>query len=172
LSGFTEKNCADFELLTTIFIDLLVEDQAYIFSIINLTQTQVNRSLVYNLFDLAETRSPEKTAHTMTKMFNSEKDSPFFQRIKLLGTTPRIDGGTLYKPVLSQGTVVQRMLDLISEEPKQDRDEIKKGERIRLTGQELENGLIFRQFFVEEKDWAIYKTMFNYFSAVQKNFEV
>lgn len=170
LAGFTNDNCQGFDLLVVIFIDLLMEDQAYIFSVINLTQTKVNRSHVYDLFDLAETRSPEKTAHTIAKMLNSEEESPFYQRIKLLGNIPKADGEVLYKPILSQGTVVAEVLELISLDPKRDRNYIKQGIKVQLKGDEVERGLIFRRFFVEDQDWAIYKTMLNYFSAIKNNF--
>lgn len=31
--------------------------------------------------------------------------------------------------------------------------------------------MIFRRFFVEDQDWAIYKTIVNYFSAIKNNFK-
>ncbi|MBD1850968.1 DGQHR domain-containing protein [Cyanobacteria bacterium FACHB-502] len=170
LSGFDEYNCQNFSLLATIFIDLVLEDQAYIFSTINVTQTKINRSHVYDLFDVAETRSPEKTAHTIAKMLNTEQESPFYRRIKFLGNIPEVDGEILYKPILAQGTVVRRMLDLISRSSREDRDQIKRGRTIPEQGDEIEKGLIFRPFFIQNKDWAIYKTMINYFSAVKANF--
>lgn len=48
----------DFEINVSIFIDIDIADQAYIFSTVNLAQTKVNKSLVYDLFGLAKKRSP------------------------------------------------------------------------------------------------------------------
>jgi DGQHR domain-containing protein len=170
LAGFSEENSKNFELLVTVFVDLPVEEQAYLFSTINLTQTKVSKSLVYDLFDVSETRSPQRTAHLVAKALNGEKESPFFQRLKLLGSAPRIDGEVLYRAQLTQGTFVDRLLALITNDPTSDRDLEKRGQRPGITGNEVEEGLIFRPFYLEEKDWAILKVMSSYFSSVAEHF--
>lgn len=170
LAGFQNDNCTNFDLIVALFIDLVVEEQAYLFSTINLTQTKVNKSLVYDLFDVAETRSPQRVAHHIVRALNAEKESPFYKRIKLLGVTPRYEGQPLYAPMLTQGTVVSRLLDLISRDPSGDRDTEKRGEKQKLSGREIEEGLIFRQPYVENQEWAIYKVMSSYFGAVARNF--
>ncbi|MBF0333378.1 MAG: DGQHR domain-containing protein [Alphaproteobacteria bacterium] len=170
LAGFNDSNSTEFDVVVSFFIDLQIEDQAYLFSIINLKQTKVSKSHVYDLFDLSEIRSPQKTAHTIAKTMNRDPDSPFFQRLKLLGMTPKFEGEALYEAPLTQGMFVDRLLRLISHTPIEDRDASKNREPLRLSGHEVGGGLIFRQFYAEDKDWAILKTMNNYFVAVSAHF--
>ncbi len=170
LAGFNEDNATGFELIVSIFVDLELEDQAAIFSTINLKQTKVSPSLVYELFELEVTRSPQKTAHDMVKALNRDEDSPLFKRIKILGVVPKVNGEALYRPLLTQGTFVKRLLPLISENPESDRDLAKRGKQIELIGDEVERGYIFRPFYATEKDWAILKTLKNFFTAVSKAF--
>lgn len=65
--------------------DLTDEEKAYVFSIINSKQTRVNPSIVYDLFSLAERRSPQKTCHEIARGINSNPDSPFYKKLKMLG---------------------------------------------------------------------------------------
>ncbi len=170
LSGFDGAKVNNFDLLVAFFIDLPVEDQAYLFSTINVNQTKVNKSLVYDLFEVSESRSPQRTAHLITKALNTDEDSPFYRRIKLLGVAPKFDDEVLYKAPLSQGTVAQRIVETISSDPMSDRDIIRRGKQIERTGSEIEKGLIFRKFFAEEKDGVILRIIKNYFRAVAEAF--
>jgi DGQHR domain-containing protein len=107
-----------FDVNVSIFIDADIEDQAYLFSTVNLTQTKVNKSLVYDLLDLARTRSPQKTCHNIAVGLDQGKGSPFERKIKRLGSaTPGRTGETL-----TQATVVESLLQYISEDPIVDRD--------------------------------------------------
>lgn len=170
LAGFDEENSKDFELIVAIFLDLEEEDQASIFSTINLKQTKVSRSLVYDLFDLEVSRSPQKTAHDMAKALNKDPKSGLYKRIKILGTKPKDSADSAQYAFISQGTFVQYLLPQISENPDEDRDLLKRKKTPRLVGDEVARGLIFRQYFVEEKDWAILKILMNYFMAVASVF--
>lgn len=170
LSGFEKADVETFDLIVAFFIDLPIEDQAYLFSTINVTQQKVNKSLVYDLFDVSETRSPQRTAHLITKALNMDEDSPLYRRIKLLGIAPKFDDEVLYRAPLSQGAVASRIADLISNDPMRDRDIYKRGEKIVLSGNEDDKGLVFRRFFVEDKDWAILKILKSYFQAVSEAF--
>lgn len=159
LSGFEFAKNDPFDLIIAFFIDLPIEDQAYLFSTINVKQVKVNKSHVYDLFDVSETRSPQRTAHLLTKALNVEEDSPLYRRIKLLGIAPQFGDEVLYRAPLSQGTVASRIEKLISENAMEDRDLLKRGEIIPLRGNETERGLIFRKFFAEDKDWAILRIL-------------
>ena len=170
LSGFEKADVETFDLIVAFFIDLPIEDQAYLFSTINVTQAKVNKSLVYDLFDVSETRSPQRTAHLITKALNTDKDSPLYRRIKLLGIAPKFEDEVLYRAPLSQGAVASRIADLISSDPMGDRDIYKRGQEIKLAGNEAEKGLVFRRFFAEDKDWAILKILKSYFRAVSDAF--
>jgi DGQHR domain-containing protein len=170
LSGFQKAEVETFDLIVAFFIDLPIEDQAYLFSTINVTQQKVNKSLVYDLFDVSETLSPQRTAHLITKALNADEESPLYRRIKLLGVAPKFGDEVLYKAPLSQGAVASRIAELISADPMSDRDSIRRGKEIAVGAADVERGLIFRKFFAEEKDWAILRIMKNYFRAVADAF--
>lgn len=170
LSGFNESNWDNFDLIVSIFFDLEEEDKAMIFSTINLKQTKVTKSLVYDLFYLATTRSPYKTSHEIAKTLNYA-ESPFYHRIKLLGNNPKTsDDEIIYRGILTQGTFVEKLVKLISKEPVTDRDNIKRGLPIERYPNEIEMGLVFRDFFANKTDDAILKVMLNYFEAVKETF--
>ena len=165
LAGFTELNSENFELIVSIFIDLPLEDQAMLFATINLKQTKVSPSLVYDLFEETKLRSPQKTCHNISKALNTEKESPFYHRIKPLGK--KTDE---YVGILTQATFVKRLLPLVCKNPDKIRDNIKR--RIPLDPDDQENrDCIFWKLFVEDKDWAIMKILTNYFAAVRSEFE-
>lgn len=174
LAGFNESNWSEFELIVSVFFDLEEEDKAMIFSTINLKQTKVSKSLVYDLFDLATTRSPYKTGHEIAKALNyanGDNPSPFYHRIKLLGTNPRWNNEeVLYRGILTQGTFVERLAKLISKDPISDRDRLKRRQPIERFPNELEIGLVFRGFFAANEDEGILKVMLNYFESVREVF--
>ena len=80
------------DLLVVLMFDLTEEEKAYVFSTINSTQTKVDKSLIYDLFDLSQSRSPYKTCHEIARILNSDQDSPFYGRLKMLGK--KSSGGT------------------------------------------------------------------------------
>ena len=99
-----EKAWEDFkfscDMVVVFMLDLTEEEKAYVFSTINSNQAKVNKSLIYDLFDLSTKRSPFKTSHYIARMMNKEYNSPFYHRLKMLGKK-QVDGATL-----SQGTFV------------------------------------------------------------------
>lgn len=171
LYGFDDVNCREYDLIVTIFIDLPVEDQAYMFSTINLKQRPVDRSLVYDLYEEANIYSPYKAAHNVAKLLNNEVDSPLYKRIKLLGVAPRFEGEILYRAPLSQNAVVRELLKLISADPDKDRETARLGKTVRYSDEDRMKGLIFREFYAREEDWAIYAIMRNYFRSFEKYFK-
>ena len=153
-----------FQINVTIFVDADIADQANIFATVNLAQTKVNKSLVYDLFDYAKSRSPQKTAHDIVVGLDRTEKGPFHERIKRLGT--RTIGRT--GETLTQATVVNCLLELISDKPMTDRDLLMRGRSIKqATSRELEK-LPFRNLFISEQDIAIAKILNNYFSAVRQ----
>jgi DGQHR domain-containing protein len=168
LNGFDEQTEGEFELIVAIFIGLDEEDKAYLFSTINSKQTKVNKSLVYDLFDVAERRSPQRSAHDIAKYLNSEPSSPFYRRIKLLGSNPKFENEILYRASLSQGTFVERLLALITRDAARDRDAIRRG----AVPDRLANDarLVFRPMWIEDKDSVILKVMHSYFAGIAEAF--
>lgn len=151
-----------FQVNVTIFIDMDIADQAMIFSTINLKQTKVQKSLVYDLYEYARGRSAEKTCHNIAKLLNKEEGSPFKDKIKILG---RATGAPF--ETLTQSTFVEQLLPYISSNAMQDRDLLKRGKKL---NREETSGtrLIFRNMFIDKKDAEIARTIYNYFGAVAK----
>ncbi|MFG0330121.1 MAG: DGQHR domain-containing protein [Phycisphaerales bacterium] len=152
-----------FEINLAIFIGADVSEQANIFATVNLAQTKVNKSLVYDLTDLAKARSPHKTCHDVAVVLDSESASPFYERIKRLGTrTP----GRGYEP-LTQAAFVESLIPFISSDPMQDRNLLLDGERLPRADDALLEKRPFRNLFIEKKDLDIAEILFNYFDAVR-----
>ena len=164
LSGLRDAGAHDFELPVTIFVSATVAMEASIFSIVNLAQTKVNKSLVYDLFSLSEKRSPERSCHQITVSLDRMKESPFRERIKRLGakTIGRED------EILSQATVVKGLLPYLTSDAMADRDI---GHRFGFwdppTGLEIRRR-VFRSFFVANEDEKILAIVINYFNAISK----
>lgn len=153
-----------FDINIAIFIGADVAQQANIFATVNLAQTKVNRSLVYDLTELAKTPSPHKTCHNVAVALNSERTSPLWQRIKRLGTaTP----GRKKEPI-TQAAFVEALLPFISKNAAQDRNLLLDGKKLkRATQVELE-ATPFRNMFIDEKEVDIAEILYNYFSAIRE----
>lgn len=151
------KLADDFEtdLMIVVMFDLTEEEKAYIFSTINSNQTKVDKSLIYDLFELSAERSPYKTCHEIARIMNSDRQSPFYGRLKMLGKKGQSN------MVLSQGTFVSYLCRLISNRPQEDMIRIKRGEEL-----EENSRYVLRQYFIKERDDVILKIMMNYFGAV------
>lgn len=159
LWGIIESGMADvFELPVVLMFDLNVEEKAYIFTIINSTQTKVNKSLIYDLFALSTTRSPQRTCHEIARALNSDENSPFYTRMKMLGKKELGQRNA----ILSQGTFVKQMLSLITRNPDEDARAIKAGRKLYDDAR-----LPLRRYFINEQDDVIYKVLLNTFCALR-----
>ncbi|MEY8404056.1 DGQHR domain-containing protein [Oscillospiraceae bacterium 44-34] len=147
------------DLPVVLMFDLTEEEKAYIFSTINSTQTKVDKSLIYDLFDLNQGRSPYKTCHEIARIMNSDSASPFFGRLKMLGKKSTPDA------ILSQGTFVNYLCKLISNTPQEDMINLKKNRKLKSS-----DHLVLRDYFITERDDIILKLLTNYFSAVAEVF--
>lgn len=154
-----------FQIPITFFIDPTLEYQASIFSTINRTQTKVSESLVYSLFGLTDKVSPQRSALEITLSLNSVRNSPFYNRIKLVGNNYKRGES----PPLTQAAMVKSILRCIS--PSDKASEI---ERF-MPRIELMNGvtpeLCFRKYYAQNDDLSISKIMFAYFQAVKETFK-
>ena len=169
IAGLKDANLTkDFEINVSIFVDMDIADQAYLFSTVNLAQTKVNKSLVYDLFDLAKTRSPQKSCHNIALVLDKEPSSPLFQMIKRLGVST--DGK--FNESIAQATFVESLLKYISKDPLDDRNEYLKGNVPNsANGKDLKI-LIFRNLFINNKDIEITDIIWNYFEAIKKKWNV
>lgn len=164
LKGLEEAGNADFEIPVSIFVGPDDATEAMIFSIVNLAQTKVNKSLVYDLFSLATSRSPEKTCHEVVVALDRMEESPFQNRIKRLGVATEGRFGE----TLSQATVVKGILPYITNDPAADRD---RGKRFGFWDDTLSRDFrkrIFSEFFRKNEDVKILDNLINYFSAIRE----
>jgi DGQHR domain-containing protein len=163
LKGLQEAKHLEFEVSLSIFVGVDDATDASLFSTVNLSQTKVNKSLVYDLFSLAKTRSPEKTCHEIVVNLDRLTDSPFQGRIKRLGVATK---GRLAE-TLSQATIVKGLLPYISNDPLLDRDI---GKRFGFWEPALARDVtrrIFYEFFRRKEDEKILQNVINYFNAVK-----
>lgn len=147
-----------------IFVDMDIEDQATVFATINLSQTKVKKSLVYDLYDYAKSRSPQKTSHNIARVLNREEGSPFLGKIMILGrATP---GGD---ETLTQATFVESLLPYISKDKDRivDRDLLKRGKQL-TPAEGSQDPRFLRNMFIAERDADITLLIWNYFSAVRR----
>jgi DGQHR domain-containing protein len=165
IAGLESYSGPTFELNVSIFVGADISDQASVFATVNLAQTKVNRSLVYDLYELSKTHSPERMCHTIAVALDRTEGSPFHKRIKRLGTaTDKRLGETL-----SQATVVDGMLQYISKDRLQllqDRDIGKRGAKWPRVDAHTARQLVLRPFFVDGRDMDIANLIWNYFAAV------
>lgn len=163
IAGLEKFKGSNFDVMVAIFVGIDISDQAYIFATVNLEQTKVRKSLAFDLFELARTRSPYKTCHNIAVGLDRVRESPFFERIKRLGTaTPGREGETI-----TQSTFVDSLVRYISPEPKVDRDLLLRGEALTLADSEMLKRYCFRNLFIRGEDVAIGRITQNYFEGVR-----
>jgi DGQHR domain-containing protein len=152
-----------FEVNVSIFVEIDVAQEAYIFSTVNLAQTKVNRSLAYDLFDLARSPSPQKLCHNIAVALDQDAKSPFYHRIKRLGVATE----GRFNEMLTQATFVESLMNYISFNPVLDRDLYIRGKTpAKATANESRN-LIFRNMMIDKRDMEIADVLWTYFDAVR-----
>jgi DNA phosphorothioation-associated DGQHR protein 1 len=166
------------ELLCVAFLELPTPYHAYVFATINFNQKKVSKSDAYDMFgfDVDERApkfwSPETLAVYLTRLLNTEKSSPLFKCI-----LPSADSKLLFREGdeskadirVSLATVVDGILRLISRNPMEDRNTIRRPQN-NDRGRECltSNGPPLRQFYIKGNDKAIFDLLCNYFAAVQE----
>ena len=167
LKGLEGYEGSDFDVNVSIFIDADIADQASVFATVNLAQTKVNKSLVYDLFELSKSRSPEKTCHSIVVALEATAGSPLYRKVKRLG---KATAGR-YTETLSQATVVTGVLQYICKDKIQiirDRQIGRRGGAFAPATADDAERLVLRPFFVDGKDVELTNLLWNYFEAVQK----
>lgn len=158
----------DFQVNVSIFVDIDVASEAYIFSTVNIAQTKINKSLLYDLYDLAESRSPQKLCHDIAVALNETEGSPLYKRIKRLGVaSPHSLPGAI-----TQAAFVQSLMKYISKRPQVDRDLYIRRKKVPRADVKDEKKLIFRDFMIDEKDFELTDILWFYFSAVEKRWPI
>jgi DGQHR domain-containing protein len=164
IEGLKKYAGKDFQVNVCIFVDIDVAEEGYIFSTVNLAQTKVNRSLAYDLFDLARSRSPQKLCHNVAVALDQNEKSPFYQKIKRLGVATE----GRFNETLTQATFVEALLTYISRNPMTDRDLYLRGKTPPKAGPEESKSLIFRNMMIDNRDLEITDVVWNYFDAVRQ----
>ncbi|MBZ0164819.1 MAG: DGQHR domain-containing protein [Notoacmeibacter sp.] len=163
IAGLFKFRGEKFDVPVSVFVGADVSDQAHIFSTVNLEQTKVHKNLVYDLYSLARSRSPQKTCHNIAVALDQDERSPFYQRIKRLG------GATVrgrFEPI-SQATFVESLLRYITSDPKVDRDVLLRGRSLtELRGDDVLR-YPFRNLFINNQDIRIGEEVLQFFSLVR-----
>lgn len=155
-----------FHLNVILFVGLDIDEQANIFATVNLAQTKVNKSLVYDLEGLSKTKSPFRSAHQIAVALDSAIDSsPLYHRIKRLGVKTK--GRDSTEP-LTQAVFVEALNKLISSNPFADRTDYLKGKELKLLidSSELKK-LPFRNMFIKDMEDDIALIIYNYFNSIK-----
>lgn len=167
------------ELLCVVFLELPTPYHAYVFATINFNQKKVDRSLAYELFGFdvdekpARFWSPETLAVYLTRLMNTDKESPLYRSIFPVADSDKLFTDTDEQPNkdvrVSMATVVDGILRLISKNPKEDRNLVRRPENKELGRDTLEpiKGVPLRTLYIQSNDKAIYDLLCNYFTAVR-----
>lgn len=162
-----DRDLGSFEVNVSIFVGADVADQAEIFSRVNLAQTKVNKSLMYDLLDYAKETSPFRMAHEIVVALNLDEDGPFYKKIKRLGVrTPGVDGETL-----AQATVVNGLLRHLPKDQEAERSKSILGWARKPEPGETWRDRIFVPFYREEDSTSVLIIVSNYFEAVRLRWE-
>lgn len=172
----------DIDLVCSVYFDLPNSYQAFLFATINANQKKVDKSLAleqfgFNVGDEPESSwTPEKLAVFLSRKLNIDKQSPFYQHIKV---APKDDNKLFSTPVnttwsISTATIVEGILGLISSNPKRDRVEMQQATifkgRSRKMIKEFRDSSPLRIHFIEIKDQTIYDTVLAYFGVAKELF--
>lgn len=153
----------EFEMNVVLFIGADIPQQADIFATVNLAQTKVSKSLVYDLRGLAETSSPYKTCHYVAVALDGHEKSPFYERIKRLGVVTEGRKGE----TLTQAAFVEALIKFISPKPMEDRNKLLQGQNLEPADEETLLKHPFRNMFIQDRDVEITEILYNYFDAVR-----
>lgn len=152
-----------FEVNVSIFVGADIADQAEIFSRVNLAQTKVNKSLMYDLLDYAKEKSPFKVAHDVVVALNNDSNGPFEGKIKRLGKkTPGVTGETL-----AQATVVNGLLRHLPQNQEKERSKSIFGFGSKPEPRESWRDRIFVDYYRNDDVLSILLIVSNYFEAVR-----
>ena len=165
LYGFEDYTGDKFELILTIFIGLEVSLQSEVFSIINSQQTKVDPSLNINLELSDKTENPRKKLVQIAQTFNVDKESPWYQQIKMLSGQGLgiISLSAFVKPLFNL-TYPERLWINI-------KNELNNSYPAFPDFNSLNVDIVrypFWTFYVEQEPQVIYKILLNYFRAFKQ----
>ena len=160
IAGLKSYSGPKFQVNVAVFIDMDIQDQAMVFATINLKQTKVNKSLAYDLYEFTTTRSPQKTCHDIVRFLNNRRNSPLEGKITMLGV------GRGPTETITQATFVDRLLRLVSRDPMEDRNLLRRKRPLARAQGAQARRQIFRNMFISDRDNTITAILWNFFLAV------
>ena len=165
--NYYSNNNIPFQLCVIIFNNVDIDTQTEIFATVNGEQKPVNPTVKLNLKGNDDVDTPDKVIRDIIILLNKEKDSPFYEMIKI---------DDISKGILSMAAIASPLLEFIYD--KSDYYNIKdvlileKNDRYKL--KELFNynltKKIFWEMYVDSADNVMYKMLFNYFSVIKEYF--
>jgi len=164
VEGFRDNPKKDFELILAIYKDLDKPQQAEIFSTINSQQTKVDPSHNLNLELDKKEFTPIKMMIQIAQSFNFDKDSPWHNNIRLLGSGS--------KGMISLSAFVKPLLDLTYP----DKDYYRILNELTKNNKEFPSFInfnynperfMFWEFYTKRDQKSIYKILYNYFNSLK-----
>lgn len=134
------------------------EQKAFIFATINGKQTKVNSSIVADLFGESSSKDPGHVLHIVARSLNFKEDSPFRDRLKMLG----VKSPDKETESLTQGTFIRELMKHVSRNPMLDRNMMRQGKEL-----EKMEDLVLRDYIVKGKGDLLIPLVQNIFKAVQ-----
>lgn len=165
------ESSSKFEINVSLFVEMDIEQQAILFSTINIKQAKVSKSLSFELMAIQSTRNPIKSAHYIGRILSRETGA-LHGRITSLSVINKEEGYTI-----TQAAFIQRVIKYISGNEIQlikDRDILKEQEikncktKLIYANEKMRQKLIFRNLFIDERDSEIAAIILNYFNAINK----
>ena len=154
----------EFDLLVMFVFDTEAYQDAEIFSIINRNQKQVSKSLVYDLYGLTDEMTVEKFSHEIVQALNSVECSLLKDRIKMLGykTDNFNENGKSIKQYVSQATLVDELIPMISKNVVYDNGLIKNGQAVQNPN---DDKLILRKYFYDDNLYDVQAKLIGFYNA-------
>lgn len=179
--NYADREKLEMPLLCAVFFDLPKPFQAFLFATINANQRPVSKSLTYELFgynvedEPPQKWTPEKLAVFMTRKLTTEFGSPFRDHIIIAAEN---DFATRIADVrkqrgwaVSMATVVEGIVNLMSNNPKQDAYRMGgslsyEGKNRSVLQSDSPDSRPLRGLYIANSDEIIYAGVRNFFLAV------
>lgn len=163
VEGFRDNPIDNFDLIVSIFIALESDEQAEIFTTINSQQTKVDPSHNLNLELESKVYTPIKMMIELAQSFNYDKESPWYNNIKLLNNSNNglISLSAFIKP-LNSLVFSDNDYYLIKNELNTNIKEFPDFANIKYDTKRF----IFWNFYKAKDFNSVYKILFNYFKVL------
>lgn len=173
--GFDDPLIDDFDLCVSIFSGLQKSQQGRIFVTINSEQTKVNPSVSFYQEVKENIFTPRKMIAKLSIIFNTDIDSPWKNKIKLIGikdelaSDGRISLNTFVVPILNGIYNDEKSFNTI-------RNTLMKAENKGIGLKDVFVGVDIKRsylwdLYIDEKENLLYKILLNYFNAMKDIFK-